>query len=173
MSRLVAGVILCMTRVQLAVASMDTSGRPMLDWKLVTSAVVPRRLDPLVVLEQLLATVDEADTILVHQSEARAVLLRRFEQRTVMLVQPPHAKSRVLWTPLMPKDWAPLLTAHWRVVDLVYTLARREYQVAIYTEHRDASSAADFFDRFKYRPTLGGCEDQKCLSPISTPKRRA
>ena len=148
-----------MTRVQLAVASMDTSGRPMLNWKLVTSAVVPRRLDPLVVLERLLATVGEVDAILVHQREARAVLLHRFAQDAVVLVQPPHAKSRALWTPLMPKDWAPLLTAYWRVVDLVYTLARREHQAAVHTEHKDDSSAAGFFERFKYRPPLGSTQE--------------
>ena len=137
---------------------MDTSDRPLLNWKLVTSAVVPRRLDPLVVVEQMLSAVGEVDTILVQQSEARAVLLRRLAQDAVVLVQPPHAKSRVLWTPLIPKDWASLLTAHWQVVDLVYTLARREYQAAIHTEHKAASSAAGFFDRFKYRPSLGSTQ---------------
>jgi hypothetical protein len=147
MSRLVAGVILCMTRVQLAVASMDTSGRPMLNWKLVTSAVVPRGLDPLVVLEKLLSTVGEVDTILIHQPEARSVLLRRFAQYIVVLVQPPHAESRVLWTPLVPKDWAPLLMAQWRVVDLVYTHARREYQAAAIGERSAGASSADFFEQ--------------------------
>jgi hypothetical protein len=155
MSRLVAGVILSTTRVQVAVASMDTSP----NWKLVTSAVVPRGLNPLLVLENLLSAVGEVDTILIHQPEARSVLLRRYAQDTVVLVQPAHAKSRVLWTKLMPKDWASLLMAHWRVVDLVYTLARREYQVAAIGERsagdKHVSSAADFFERFKYRPTPG------------------
>ena len=154
MPRLIAGVILSMTRVQLAVASMDSAGCALPTWKLVTKAVVPRGLDPLLVMEKLLSAVGAVDTIVIHQPEAPAVLLRRYAHDTVMLVQPPHPKSRALWTPLMPKDWAPLLSAHWRVVDLVYAHVLREYQSSILRDrtHGDANSVEEFFEQFKYRP---------------------
>jgi hypothetical protein len=114
----------------------------------VTSALVPRGLDPLVVLEKLLSAMGEVDTILIHQPEARAVLLRRYAHDAVVLVQPSLVKSRMLWTLLIPKDWAPVLMAHWRVVDLVYAHARREYQA-----QHCAADATDFFEQFRYRPS--------------------
>jgi hypothetical protein len=123
MSRLITAAILSSTRVQLAVAVIavkPSSGR--VEWKVCTEAVVTRGVDPLLVLERLLLpeVSTEVDVILVHQPEARSMLLRRYAQNTVVLMQPPHQKSRALWLPLVPKEWAPLLTAHWRLADLVY-----------------------------------------------------
>ena len=87
-----------------------------------TKAVVGRTVDPLLVLERLLSMVGEIDAILVHQAEASSVLLCRHTQQMVVLVQPPHPKSKALWSPVVSNAWPPLLMAHWRVVDLIYTL---------------------------------------------------
>ena len=77
MSRLVAAVTLSMTKVQVAVAFKNGPGCALPTWKLVTKAVVPRGLYPILVMETLLSAVGEVDTILVHQPEARPLLLRR------------------------------------------------------------------------------------------------
>jgi hypothetical protein len=149
MSRLIAAVTLSSTRVRVAVASIFHASAPP-QWKLCTESVVPKAVDPLLVLERLLSALgDDVDVLLIDQPEARSLLLQRYAQDTIVLVQPPHAKSRALWTPLAPKEWAPLLMAHWRVADLVYTYTRRLHQAAVLDDV--PRSAEAFFDRFRYR----------------------
>jgi hypothetical protein len=149
MSRLIAAVIMSSTRVNVTAASIFHPTAPP-QWRLCTEAVVAKGVDPLLVVERLLSLVGaEVDVMLIHQSEARRLLLRRYAHDSIVLVQQPHVKSRALWTPLMPKEWAPLLMAHWRVADLVYAYTRRLYQAAaLGIEQADAN----FFDRFKYKP---------------------
>jgi hypothetical protein len=114
-----------------------------------TEAVVPRDVDPLLVVERLLSALhSEVDVILVHQPEALSVLLRRYAQDTIVLVQTPHAKSRALWASLVPREWAPLLLAHWKVADLVYTYTRRLHQAAVLDR-----TAGAFFGQFSCRPS--------------------
>jgi hypothetical protein len=120
-----------------------------------------RAVDPLLVLERLLSIVGEIDVILVHQAAASSVLLRRYAQRMVVLVQPPHPKSKGLWSPTVPKTWAPLLMAHWRVVDLIYTHIYRSRQAAALDSARAASTIAaaaarTFFDQFRYAASHDG-----------------
>jgi hypothetical protein len=77
----------------------------------VTEAVVSRGVDPHQVLDKLLSAVgDVSDILTISQSHAPCFFVATHD--TVVQVQSPHSKSRVVWMPLMPKDWAPLLNAH-------------------------------------------------------------
>ena len=154
MPRLIAAVTVSPNRMQVAVASISQVSAPP-EWRLCTEAVVARTVDPLRVLEQLLSVVGEIDVILVHQAETSSMLRRRYGQHMVALVQSPHSKSKALWAQSVPKKWAPLLMAHWRVADLIYLYTRRLRQAAALREERAASTnataaAGTIFDRFRY-----------------------
>jgi len=145
---MIAAISFSSTRVQIAAATKEHPPQ----WRLCTEVVVPKRVDPLLVVERLLSALGgEVDVILVHQPEARSLLLRRYAKDTIVRVQPPDVKCRVLWKALMPKEWAPLLVAHGRVTDLILAYTRRGHQAAVLSGNV-ASSEDAFFDRFKYRP---------------------
>jgi len=148
MSRLIAAVTFSSTRAHVAAASVSRqSAVPV--WRLCAEVVLPKDVDPLLVVERLLSALhSEVEVILVHQPEALSVLLRRYAQDTIVLVQTPHAKSQALWAPLVPREWAPLLLAHWKVADLVYTYTRRLHQAAVL-----GRTAGAFFGQFSCRPS--------------------
>ena len=175
MPRLIAAVTLSPNRMQVAVACLSQVSAPP-EWRMCTEAVVPRTVDPLLVLEQLLSVVGEIDVILVHQAEASSMLLRRYDQHVVVLVQPPHPKSKVLWAQSMPKEWAPLLMARWRVVDLIYLHTRRLRQAAALGGERAASTiaaaaAGTIFDQFRYAPSRHGTSGGDCANTTTCPLR--
>jgi hypothetical protein len=175
MSRLIAAVTLSPNRMQVAVASLSHVSAPP-QWRLCTEAVIARTVDPLLVLERLLAVVGEIDVILVHQPEAASMLLRRYGQQTVVVVQSPHPKSKVLWASSVPKAWAPLLMAHWRVADLIYLHTRRLRQAAALDDERAASTivaaaAGTIFDQFRYAPSRHGTSGGDCASTATCPLR--
>ena len=157
MCRLIAAVTVSPNRMQVAVASVSQVSAPP-EWRMCTEAVVARTVDPLLVLERLLSVVGEIDVILVHQAEASSMLLCRYGPHMIMLVQPPHPKSKVLWAPSVPKEWAPLLMAHWRVADLICLHTRRLRQAEALRDERAASTkaaaaAGTIFDQFRYAPS--------------------
>ena len=175
MSRLIAAVTLSPNRMQVAVACLSQVSAP-LEWRMCTEAVVARTVDPLLVLEQLLSVVGDIDVILVHQAEASSMLLCRYGPHMLVLVQPPHPKSKVLWAQSVPREWAPLLLAHWRVVDLIYLHTRRLRQAAALGKERAASTiaaaaAGTCFDQFRYAPSRHGMSGGDCANTATCPLR--
>jgi hypothetical protein len=120
MSTSITAIILSQGKLELAAAQFEPDAQP--KWMTCTTIAVAASVDPRVVVERFCAA---SDLILVHQPEVRSMLLHRYAHNTVLLVSRPHVKSRALWSPLVPKDWAAQLLAQWHVADLVYTYVRR------------------------------------------------
>ena len=143
MSNLIAAVVLSKGKLQLAAVELRSDQA--IEWKLCVEVVVPVLVDPLLILEKHFALLSDARFILVYQQEVLILLQRRHPRRALVQVDPPQLKSRELWSPWMPQDWAPLLSAHWRVADLIYAHRRRMGHASLFMqqpeEPRDAPPA--------------------------------
>ena len=160
----ITAITLSKRKLELAAAQFEPGQQP--KWRMCTKIALPASADPLTAVERFCAS---SDLILVHQPAVRSMLLRRFAHDTVLLVSPPHVKSRALWSPLVPKDWAAQLLAQWQAVDLVYTHVRRANQARLLP----SLSASVFFDQFKYRPsraTVAGDDDVLTRRPSGCEK---
>ena len=137
MSDLIAAVVLSKGKLQLAAVELRSDQT--VEWKLCVEVVVPALVDPLLILEKHFALLSNARFILVHQQEVLTLLQRRYARRVLVHADPPQLKSRELWSPWTPQDWAPLLSAHWRVADLIHAHRRRMGHASSFMQQSEES----------------------------------
>ena len=137
MSNLIAAVVLSKGKLQLVAVELDSNQT--IEWKLCVEVVVPALVDPLLILEKHFAPLSNARFILVHQQEVLTLLQRRYARGVLVHADPPQLRSRELWSPWMPEDWAPLLSAHWRVADLIYAHRRRIGDASFFMQQSEES----------------------------------
>ena len=148
----------CNTRFHIVAGTVESGGREV-DWEVCTEialSAIPSG-DPLVGIDQcFVELLSEATHILVCQRGIRNLLLHTFDRvldDQVKLMDTPIQRECMLWPSFTSRRWEPLLSQHWKAVDLVYTHIRRAHQTAVANGMRQKQMTnKDFFQQYAYQP---------------------